>query len=217
MKEKVGIIAGVITFLGFSALCVSHHAGTSESLHSALPPAASSPSVATQHHPSGSPAVVPTSTPGGESPTVVVPAPVIQPQASIPQTIPVTQEPPRPQNPVPSLRSKVIEFFADSDVLTPKGRDALQTLLPGLRSQPVLQVEIAGHTDNLGREDYNRDLSQRRAERVKHYFITHGIAEDHLVAQGYGSSLPIADNATDEGRQRNRRTEIIIQRATPQS
>jgi len=212
MKEKAGIVAGIITFLGFSALCVWHHAVMPDPLLSITPPPSSSPA-ATTHVPD-SPAVVPTSTSVVESPPVTTPSPKPETMSSVPQ---IQEEPPpqehtRQQNPRPPLRGKVIEFFADSDLLTPKGREALETLLPGLRSQPVHQIEIAGHTDNLGTEDYNRNLSQRRAETVKRYFITQGIAEDHLIAQGYGSSLPIADNATAEGRQRNRRTEIIIYR-----
>jgi outer membrane protein OmpA-like peptidoglycan-associated protein len=94
--------------------------------------------------------------------------------------------------------------------LTPKGREILDSLLPVLRNNPKLYVEIAGHTDNLGAQDYNLALSQRRAEVVRKYFIAQGVERNILIAQGYGSSWPIADNTAAEGRQRNRRTEIII-------
>lgn len=215
MKEKVGIIAGILTFLGFSAVCVWHHAGTSDALLSHIPTAATSPSTPSHAPSPSSSAVVPMSTSVVESPPVVASIPPVATASFVPQSRPepLTQDYQHNQpKPIPALRGKVIEFFADSDVLTPRGREALGTLLSELRSTPVQQIEIAGHTDNLGTEDYNRDLSQRRAETVKHYFITQGVAEHHLIAQGYGSSLPIADNATAEGRQRNRRTEIIIHR-----
>jgi len=60
-------------------------------------------------------------------------------------------------------------------------------------------------------------LSQRRAEAVKKYFLAQGIAEQRLITQGYGFSLPIADNATAEGRQRNRRAEVIVHSSAAES
>jgi len=74
----------------------------------------------------------------------------------------------------------------------------------------MTHLEISGHTDNLGAKEYNLALNQRQADAVKDYFIAQGVAEQSLVAQGYGFSLPIADNATVEGRQRNRRTEVTV-------
>jgi len=167
MREKTGIVAGIITFLAFSALWVWHHAVMPDPLLSITPPLPSSPLVTTSAP--GAPAILPTSPLVAESPPAAVSTPTAEIGSSPPQTRtePPLKKQPQQKNLIPSLRGKVIEFFTDSDELTPKGREALETLLPGLHSQPVQQIEIAGHTDNLGTEEYNRDLSQRRAETVK--------------------------------------------------
>jgi OOP family OmpA-OmpF porin len=214
MLEKAGIVAGIVTFLGFSTLCVWHHAKTMTSNVASAPPVTSSPSVTLPAPPVGSPAALPTSPAviGTAPVTTATPTPATPPVTSQSQPETLIPEPLHQQPVKPALRGKVIEFLADSDLLTPKGRDILKTLLPGLRSSSVQQIEIVGHTDNLGDEDHNRDLSQRRAESIKHYLIMQGISEESMTTQGYGSSLPIADNATVEGRQRNRRAEIIIHR-----
>jgi OOP family OmpA-OmpF porin len=79
-----------------------------------------------------------------------------------------------------------------------------------LKEYPDVRLEISGHTDSRGKADANRDLSQRRADAVKMYFITNGITPDRLTSIGYGSDRPIANNVTDEGRSRNRRTEFRL-------
>jgi OOP family OmpA-OmpF porin len=69
--------------------------------------------------------------------------------------------------------------------------------------------EIQGHTDSIGSEEYNLNLSKRRAEMVKKYLIEEcGIAEDGLLTKGYGEDRPVASNGTKEGRQINRRVEL---------
>ena len=75
-----------------------------------------------------------------------------------------------------------------------------------------MKIEISGHTDDVGKEEYNRGLSQARAESVRDYLLGRGIAPDRVVARGYGESRPVADNATEEGRRINRRTEVKILR-----
>jgi outer membrane protein OmpA-like peptidoglycan-associated protein len=72
-----------------------------------------------------------------------------------------------------------------------------------------VNIEVAGHTDSRGSDAYNIKLSQRRAEAVRDYLISKGIAADRLSAKGYGESQPVADNATDEGRFKNRRVELV--------
>ena len=72
------------------------------------------------------------------------------------------------------------------------------------------RVEIEGHTDNIGSDSYNRRLSERRAESVKHYLVQHfPIQSDRLVVRGYGKSKPITSNDTPEGRDKNRRVEVV--------
>ena len=73
-----------------------------------------------------------------------------------------------------------------------------------------LEIEIHGHTDNQGEEDYNQTLSENRAKAVYNYLIGKGIAKERLSYKGFGESKPIATNDTKEGRQLNRRTEYVI-------
>jgi OmpA-OmpF porin, OOP family len=79
-----------------------------------------------------------------------------------------------------------------------------------LKTYPAIKLEISGHTDNRGKADFNRDLSQKRAEAVRDYLILKGIAAERLAAVGYGMDKPIADNKTESGRAKNRRTEFRI-------
>jgi OOP family OmpA-OmpF porin len=79
-----------------------------------------------------------------------------------------------------------------------------------LLDYPDVNLEISGHTDNRGKADYNRDLSQRRSDSVKTYFIQRGIASSRLQSIGYGPTRPIADNKTQTGRATNRRTEFRL-------
>lgn len=86
----------------------------------------------------------------------------------------------------------------------------LEKMIEFLALNPDVRVEISGHTDSVGSEDDNLDLSQRRADAVVEYLVNYGIDSDRLVAKGYGEKAPIADNETEEGRQKNRRTEFEI-------
>ena len=82
----------------------------------------------------------------------------------------------------------------------------LRRLSDVLKERADLDVTIAGHTDNVGGEAANEDLSRRRAESVKAFLVKEGIAADRIATVGYGETRPVADNATAEGRARNRRT-----------
>lgn len=86
----------------------------------------------------------------------------------------------------------------------------LNELVEYLELKESVRVEIAGHTDNQGDEKSNQSLSQKRSETVRNYLISKGIDSSRIVAKGYGESKPIADNGTEEGRQKNRRTEVHI-------
>jgi outer membrane protein OmpA-like peptidoglycan-associated protein len=71
-------------------------------------------------------------------------------------------------------------------------------------------VEIEGHTDDLGRDDYNLQLSGRRASSVMRFLINTGVESSRLTSRGYGETTPIDDNSTEEGRQTNRRVVLRI-------
>ena len=80
-----------------------------------------------------------------------------------------------------------------------------------LKANPqIKKVRVEGHTDWIGSDEYNQRLSERRAQAVVDYLVAHGIERDRLIAVGYGEKMPIADNNTDEGRAKNRRTEFTI-------
>ena len=72
-----------------------------------------------------------------------------------------------------------------------------------------VNIEVAGHTDSRGSDEYNMNLSQQRAEAVRNYLVSKGIAADRLSAKGYGESQPVAGNVTDEDRLKNRRVELV--------
>jgi outer membrane protein OmpA-like peptidoglycan-associated protein len=77
-------------------------------------------------------------------------------------------------------------------------------------AHPGLVLQVEGHTDSTGGEELNQKLSERRAGATRDYLIQQGLAETNIVAAGFGKTMPIADNSTAEGRQKNRRVEIIV-------
>jgi outer membrane protein OmpA-like peptidoglycan-associated protein/tetratricopeptide (TPR) repeat protein len=94
--------------------------------------------------------------------------------------------------------------------LNKESKMELNRLVNLMKKYPTLRLEISGHTDNVGDEEYNQKLSLLRANAVVGYLVKNGIQSDRLVAKGYGFSQPIATNDTEEGRQQNRRSEIKI-------
>jgi outer membrane protein OmpA-like peptidoglycan-associated protein len=73
-----------------------------------------------------------------------------------------------------------------------------------------LNVSVEGHTDNTGSEEHNLKLSEQRAQNVLDFLVAQGIEASRLTSKGYGMTLPIADNKTKEGRQKNRRVDLVI-------
>ena len=86
----------------------------------------------------------------------------------------------------------------------------LQQVAAAMKAKPQLLLEIAGHTDAVGDEDFNQQLSENRAKTVVQYLVQQGVESDRLKAVGYGESQPIADNNSITGRTKNRRTEARI-------
>lgn len=101
-----------------------------------------------------------------------------------------------------------VEFATSSAELTPASRSTLMRVVESLRAWPEVQVEVGGHTDSRGRAEFNRDLSQQRADSVRRFLIEEGIDARRITAFGYGEVDPIADNGTASGRQANRRVEL---------
>ncbi|KXK56633.1 MAG: peptidoglycan-associated outer membrane protein [Chlorobi bacterium OLB5] len=86
----------------------------------------------------------------------------------------------------------------------------LNRVVKFLNDNPGVKIEISAHTDSKGSDDYNLSLSQKRAESVVNYLVQQGVDPSRLTARGYGESLPVADNATDEGAAKNRRVEMKV-------
>ena len=103
-----------------------------------------------------------------------------------------------------------VNFGIESANLEPASLPALQRLLAMMRENPAIKVEIAGHTDATGGKEFNMNLSRMRAETVASWLIRNGVLSKRLATVGYGDTRPVADNATPEGRRKNRRTEIRI-------
>lgn len=82
-----------------------------------------------------------------------------------------------------------------------------------MQEDPLSAIVIEGHTDSQGGADYNRTLSERRAEVVRDYLVSRGVAADRITARGLGLTRPIADNKSAEGRANNRRVEIVVEPA----
>jgi len=103
-----------------------------------------------------------------------------------------------------------IYFEFASSKLNPKSFIELDKLVQILKDYPEINIEIAGHTDDVGRDAYNLDLSSKRALSVKNYLIEKGISGERLSSVGYGESSPIVKNDSDENRDKNRRVEFVI-------
>ena len=110
-----------------------------------------------------------------------------------------------------------IEFDFDKADIRPQYDAELKKAAEFIEKYPAPKILIAGHTDNRGDAQYNLQLSQRRAEAVRQYLIDHfNIDANKLVAKGYGETQPIADNATEAGRQKNRRVEVVCCQIVPE-
>lgn len=103
---------------------------------------------------------------------------------------------------------KGVNFANNSAELNAEAMAVLDQAAAGLQRRGDIKVEVAGHTDNRGTAQLNRDLSQRRAESVMRYLVSKGANAANLSARGYGPDRPIADNKTTAGRAENRRVEL---------
>ncbi|HSF66017.1 MAG TPA: OmpA family protein [Nitrospiraceae bacterium] len=107
------------------------------------------------------------------------------------------------------LSQASIEFDSNTATLTPRSRATLDRLIAQLRHAPRVTIEIGGHTDKYGEPDYNLQLSRRRAEAVRDYFVSHGLT-NQFTAVGYGASRPLSVTETRTGLQQNRRIELRV-------
>jgi outer membrane protein OmpA-like peptidoglycan-associated protein len=102
-------------------------------------------------------------------------------------------------------------FAVGKAELKPGATRTLDKLVAAMRREPATTVTIEGHTDSMGRHAYNVTLSQRRADAVRDYLAARGIARERIATHGLGPDYPVATNATEAGRQQNRRVEVLVQ------
>ncbi|WP_226468354.1 OmpA family protein [Luteimonas panaciterrae] len=103
-----------------------------------------------------------------------------------------------------------ITFGFDKSDIQPQFYPVLDNVASTLQQYNQTVIEVAGHTDNVGTDAYNQQLSQRRADAVAGYLSSRGILRDRMITVGAGKTRPIADNSTDAGRAANRRVEITL-------
>ena len=120
------------------------------------------------------------------------------------------------ETPAPAPSGKVtytlgdVLFASGKSDLEPAATATLDGLVASLNKDPNSHIVIEGYTDNAGKPDYNRELSQRRADAVMQYLVAHGIAADRVTAVGKGEDSPVSSNATADGRRKNRRVNIVV-------
>ena len=118
-----------------------------------------------------------------------------------------------PMHPIKTGGSVVLKnIFYDTDAFNIKNESKaeLGKLISFLNTNPKVNIEVSGHTDNVGAKAYNLSLSEKRSKAVYDYLVANGIPASRLSFKGYGDSKPIASNDTEEGRKQNRRTEFTI-------
>jgi outer membrane protein OmpA-like peptidoglycan-associated protein len=105
-------------------------------------------------------------------------------------------------------------FDFNKYTLKPEAREKLARVSGILLAYPDLKVQVEGYTDNIGSDEYNQKLSERRADSVQQYLITASVPDKNVAAAGYGKSDPIADNSTNAGRAQNRRVQLVVSGAS---
>lgn len=115
-----------------------------------------------------------------------------------------------PTGPLTQVQFEHVMFDFDSDVVLPRFNDFLRDLAARYRNEPDTGFVLHGHTDVMGSDRYNDDLSWRRANSVRDILQAGGISRDRILLRGHGRSEPMADNNTDSGRALNRRVEIYL-------
>jgi OmpA-OmpF porin, OOP family len=109
-----------------------------------------------------------------------------------------------------NIAAKNVFFATASDKLLVQSNKRLDVVVGILNQNPSYKIQVDGHTDDQGKDEYNLDLSNRRAASVKAYIVGKGIAESRLNSTGYGETKPVADNKTAKGRAQNRRVEMTL-------
>ena len=94
--------------------------------------------------------------------------------------------------------------------LRPAAREKLAKISGILLAYPGLKLQVEGHTDSVGSDEFNQRLSEQRAGAVRDYLVEQGVSSDSVTVRGFGKTRPVVSNDTPEGRQQNRRVEIVV-------
>ncbi len=105
---------------------------------------------------------------------------------------------------------KNVFFDVNKAELKPESMIELDKVVQLLKDNPTIKIEIDGHTDNVGKPADNLTLSNNRAKAVINYFLYKGITADRLSSKGFGETKPVAENTSEQGRAKNRRTELKV-------
>jgi len=103
-----------------------------------------------------------------------------------------------------------ILFDFNKSTLKPEAKKQLETFAKDMADMPLTNINVYGHTDNIGTAEANKKVSDNRARSVAQYLMKHGIDDSRILAEGLSYDFPVADNSTEEGRAQNRRVEIYI-------
>ncbi len=142
------------------------------------------------------------------------PAPAARPSTPAPAAKPAAPaaRPAAPAGPATEKVTFAADAFFDTakSVLKPEGKQKLDDLVGKLKGITLEVVIAVGHTDNRGSDSYNQKLSVKRAEAVKAYLVSKAVEANRIYTEGKGEKMPVADNKTKEGMQKNRRVEIEV-------
>ena len=134
------------------------------------------------------------------------------PLPQYPASVKPAEPAPTPSEVVTLSDANDVLFAFNKSDLTPAARSELDSLMSKLQNADVVSIKVIGHTDSVGSDAYNQGLSERRASSVADYLLSQGLAPNKLTSEGRGEREPVADNDTDEGRAKNRRVELHINR-----
>ncbi len=101
-------------------------------------------------------------------------------------------------------------FDTDKHSLRPLAREKLAKVAGIVSGHPGLRLDVEGHTDSVGADDYNQKLSEQRGSSVRDYLTKEGVASGSVTSKGFGETQPVASNDTAKGRQENRRVELVV-------
>jgi OOP family OmpA-OmpF porin len=142
-------------------------------------------------------------------PVAAAPAPEPEPVAAAPAAAEIAAIEPRKD---PINISEKAGFDFDRAVLRAEDRQRLDTAIAEMKNLPEdATIQVTGYTDSVGTEEYNRDLSMRRAQAAQEYLVSNGVDQKRIVLSGMGESNPVASNDTADGRAMNRRVEVAAE------